>query len=108
MQHNSDSHESTMEAVVRAIQTRRVIEAEYNGTRMMLSPHQLFVRHGSVFIKAYNPSKSRRHDEEPTLGVFNIVGMKNVMLTEQSFEPLVDFDGQLPRGDETSLEMVRS
>lgn len=86
--------------LIEAIATRRLVMADYNGRTIALAPHQLFERHGDLFIGAYNPAKSRRSDEEPALGYFKLKGLSNIALSPDSFEPLDGAAQALPRADD--------
>lgn len=83
-----------------------MVAVTYNGTQLDLCPHQLIMRHQSVYLRALNPLKGRRHDEEPSLGNFNIAGLSNISVTEQPFEPLPAFEGKPEREDDRSLISV--
>ncbi len=83
--------------LIEAIARRLAIRAQYNGTEITLAPHQLFERHGDLFIGAYNPAKSRRSDEQPSLGYFKLKGLGQITLTDEAFEPLAGAGAELPR-----------
>ncbi len=89
-------------AVLDAVTARRVIEVTYNGIRMELWPHEIFVRNQAIYVRAHNPRKARRHDEEPGLGNFNAAGLSDVTLAAARFTPLPSFDGRVEKdGDQT-------
>ncbi|TYC89322.1 WYL domain-containing protein [Novosphingobium sp. BW1] len=83
--------------LIEAIALRRHIRAEYNGTEMLLAPHRLFSRHDELFLSAFNPNKNWRSEEERRLGHFKLDGLSNLLVTEEMFEPLPDFDPAPPR-----------
>lgn len=83
--------------LIEAIARRMLISAQYNGTEITLAPHQLFERHGDLFIGAYNPAKKIRSDEEPSLGYFKLKGLGQITLTDEAFEPLAGAGAELPR-----------
>ncbi len=83
--------------IIEAIARRLVLRADYNGTEVLLAPHQLFERHGDLFVGAHNPAKSIRSDEAPKLGYFKLKGLGGVALTETPFEPLDGAGDELPR-----------
>lgn len=86
---------------IEAIALRRVITATYNGCEMKLAPHQLFNRHGELFVSAFNTGKNWRDYDERRLGYFKLVGLSNVTPTMDTFDPLPSFDGAVPKvGDE--------
>ena len=66
--------------VMEAIARRRHVTAQYNGTRMTLAPHQMFERHGALFVSALNLDKNWRSEEERRLGHFKLDGLGAAML----------------------------
>lgn len=98
----SDPRLVLLEAVAR----RRIVIARYNGTELRLAPHLLFERHGDLFVSAWNMNKNVRADDEPKLGHFKLVGLAEVALTEDPFEPLPSFEPQPPREDDTLVLAV--
>lgn len=102
--HNDEKQASKLELLGEAIRRRRNIDATYNGGVLRLSPHQVFVRNDAFYLGAFNAQKSRRHDEEPTLGEYNLAGLSKLAVTAQSFEPLQSFDRSGIRpGDEVIM-----
>ena len=101
MQPTSDSAK-----FIEAIALKRLVVAEYNGNQLQLAPHQLFERHGELFVSAFNTSKKWRNEEEMRLGHFKLEGLTKVSLTENSFEPLQNYDGSLPRTTDKQLFAV--
>jgi len=95
-----------MEVIAHAIQAKQMIAATYNGAKIELCPHELFVRRQSVYLRALNPNKSRRHDEEANLGNFNITGMSEVVSSNRSFSPLPSFSEIASGTDEQSIMSV--
>ena len=96
-----DPEPSGEKTLFEAIARLRMVSASYNGREMRLAPHQLFSRHGELFIGAFNAGKNWRHDEEPRLGYFKVSGLSDITLMADTFAPLPTFDGSLPRdGDE--------
>lgn len=106
MQHPDDDLAAKAEIVAKAIHTREMIEATYNGASLKLSPHQLFVRNDSLYVGAINPMKARRQDEEPALGVFKLAGLSKVSATGLSFDPVTALGGQPPRPEDMVLASV--
>ncbi|WP_422061348.1 WYL domain-containing protein [Sphingopyxis sp.] len=98
----SDNRLKLMEAIAR----RRRITAQYNGTRMTLAPHQLFERHGALFVSALNLDKAWRSDDERRLGHFKLDGLGQPELEEEEFEPLPSFEAAAPRDDDVLLMAV--
>jgi len=83
--------------MIEAIALKRLILAHYNGAEMLLAPHQLFSRHDELYVSAFNPRKNWRSEEERRLGHFKLDGLSNLRLTDETFEPLPDFDAIPPR-----------
>ena len=92
--------------VMEAIARRRRVTAQYNGTRMTLAPHQMFERHGALFISALNLGKSWRSDDERRLGHFKLDGLGAPELEDETFEPLPSFEAGAPRDDDVLLMAV--
>lgn len=88
---------------IEAIALKRMIRAQYNGNEMHLAPHMLFSRHGDLFISALNTLKNWRSDEDRRLTQYKLLGLSEVVLTDETFEPLPGFDGAVPRETDISL-----
>lgn len=86
--------------LLEAVARRRIVTARYNGTDLRLAPHLLFERHGDLFVGAWNMNKNVRADDEPKIGHFKLVGLGDVTLTEDGFEPLPSFSAELPRAED--------
>jgi len=106
MQHAPTQNPNAMEIIAFAIQTRKMIAATYNGAKIELCPHELFVRRQSVYLRALNPNKSRRNDEIPTLGNFNLTGMSDVAPSSRRFSPLPSYSEVVSGTDEQSILSV--
>ena len=106
MQQTALPEATSEKTVIEAIARLRLIVARYNGSEMRLAPHQLFVRHGDLFLRAFNPMKNWRSEEERRLGSFKLAGLSDIRLTEEEFEPLPDFDTAPPREDDQHLFAV--
>lgn len=59
-----------------------------------------------MYLKALNPNKSRRHDEEPTLGKFNIAGISEVTLSDRLFTPLPSIVGVASIGEQSLVSVL--
>jgi hypothetical protein len=90
-----------MEAIAR----RRIVIAHYNGGAMRLAPHVMFERRGELFVSALNLSKNWRSLDEMRLGHFKLAGLSGAELTEDSFEPLTDYEPAVPQ-DEDALVLA--
>ena len=106
MQSGSQQETPVEPKVMEAIARKRLIVAEYNGTRMHLAPHRLFSRFGELFLSAFNPHKNWRSEEEWRLGNFKLAGLSDIAVTEEPFEPLPTFDDTLPREGDQELFAV--
>ncbi|AZI34934.1 WYL domain-containing protein [Caenibius tardaugens] len=106
MQQPPESEATAEQKFFEAIARKRLIHADYNGATMQLAPHQLFMRHGELFVSAFNPAKNWRSEEDWRLGNFKLAGLSNVALTEDPFDPLPTFDGSVPREGDQQLFAV--
>ncbi len=89
--------------LMEAIARKRAVAALYNGTTIKLAPHQIFERHGDLFLSALNLSKNWRADEERRLGQFKFAGLKDVQLLEDAIVALPSYNGALPRPDDVLI-----
>lgn len=89
--------------LMEAIARKRAVAALYNGTTIKLAPHQIFERHGDLFLSALNLSKNWRADEERRLGQFKFAGLKDVKLLEDTIVALPSYNGALPRSDDVLI-----
>ncbi|GAA4765271.1 hypothetical protein GCM10023219_07650 [Stakelama sediminis] len=103
MTQNADPAAPVARKFIEAIALKRLIVAQYNGAEMHLAPHQLFSRHGDLYVSAFNPHKNWRSLEERRLGHFKLDGLSNVVVTEEAFEPLPTYDSSLPRESDEQL-----
>lgn len=88
MHNQSDLTETKIALCTLAIERRAAVKALYNGETVELHPHQLVERNGLPYLRATNPAKARRVDEEPSLGFFHLGGLSDLTLCGHSFEPL--------------------
>jgi hypothetical protein len=98
----SDPRLTLMEAIAR----QQAITARYNGGDVKLAPHLLFERHGDLFVRALNLSKTWSHDDERRLGQFKLTGLAATELLDEKFEPLPSFEASAPRSDDTVILAV--
>ena len=108
MQQMVQTHADKIELSMKAIIDRNTLTAIYNGNQMEIAPHQLFVRHVSIYLAALNPAKSRKRGEEITLGEYNLTGLTDLALSDKRFEPMPSFDGQPQRQEDRILICVRT
>ena len=100
--HNGQEPKATVErTLIEAIASKQMAAGVYNGSAILLAPHQLFARHGDLFVLALNTERTPREDSERRLGQFKLAGLSEVALTQETFEPLESFDpGPVRLGDE--------
>lgn len=91
-----------MEAIAR----KRLVTARYNGAVLTLAPHILFERHGDLFISALNLSKTRGSDDDIRLGQFKLIGLGEVTLLDDPFEPIAAYVADVPRDGDTLILAV--
>jgi hypothetical protein len=103
MQNTPDSPPTVERVLIEAIALKRLVAATYNSSEMVLAPHQLFARHGALFVSALNTRRNWRSDEERKLGHFKLDGLSDVRMEPDSFEPLPTFDANPPREDDQQL-----
>jgi len=95
MQHES-GQPGLLRVLSEAIMGRRMVTAHYNGAALNLAPHQVFLRHGALYLAAFNPDKTWRGPDDYRLGHFNFAGLSEVAFIDTSFEPIAAYDGSAP------------
>lgn len=88
MQQEPDETSFKVALCTLAIERRAAVRATYNGAEIELHPHQLVERNGTPYLRATNPAKARRSDEDPALGFFHLGGLQDLTLCGHGFEPL--------------------
>lgn len=89
-----------------AIEHRAALKATYNAAPIECHPHQLIERNGTVYLRAYNPAKSRMEGEDPALGLFHLGGLSDIALCGHAFEPIAAAVEVSPRTDDRVLVTV--
>jgi hypothetical protein len=80
-----------MDSIFReAIARKRCVQAIYNKRAMILAPHQLFERHGDLFVRAITVEIDGQKPREAKLGTFKLSGLKEVAITRKLFRPQAD------------------
>jgi hypothetical protein len=83
--------------LMEAITRKQAVAVRYNGEQVKLAPHLLFERHGDLFVRALNMSKTWRADEKPRLGQFKLAGLVSPELLDETFAPLPGYDALPPQ-----------
>lgn len=71
--------------VLEGIVRQKCMNAIYNRTRMVLAPHILYTRGGSLYVDAQVVSRDFVIPREEKFGTFKVDGLKNLALTERDF-----------------------
>ncbi len=72
--------------VLEGIVRQRCLNATYNRTRMVLAPHILYMRAGSLYVDAQVVSREFIVPREEKFGTFKLDGLNGLALTERPFE----------------------
>lgn len=105
MQHDT-GEPGLLRVLSEAIIGRRLVTVQYNGAALTLAPHQVFLRHGALYLGAFNPDKTWRSPEDYRLGNFNLAGLSEVVLADTGFEPIASYDGAAPAEHDNVLVCV--
>ena len=92
--------------VLEAIALRKCLDAVYNNGTVRLAPHILFSRHDELYISAVTVSRDGQAPREPKLGTFKLVGLRDLKVTEEAFNPFPGFDPTSNEHGGTSLFML--
>ena len=71
--------------VLEGIVRQRCVTATYNRTRMVLAPHILYTRAGSLYMDAAVVSRDFVIPREDKFGTYKIDGLKGLSITEREF-----------------------
>lgn len=71
-----------------AIALRKCVTATYNRMVVTLAPHILYTRHGELYLDAVTLLRDGQPPKELKLGAFKLTGLKDVAITERSFDPM--------------------
>lgn len=105
MQHDPSDATDRIEKLGRAITQRLTLSVIYNGANLSIEPYILLVRNDALYLGAYNPGKSRRHDAVPSLGLYNISGFSDIELGHE-FTPLEEVPIDAPRGSDRVIHSL--
>ena len=91
--------EATVQAVINAINERRVIEFDYRSPdgdsdegRRTANPHILGTIDGRPFIEVWQTGGASRRKRLPQWRLFELHGMSEVVVTDRSFDRCPDFN----------------
>ena len=73
-----------------SIARKRCVSAIYNKRQVVLAPHQLFERHGDLFVRAVTVEIDAQKPREAKLGTFKLSGLREVAATRKLFRPQAD------------------
>ena len=73
-----------------SIARKRCVSANYNKRQVILAPHQLFERHGDLFVRAVTVEIDAQKPREAKLGTFKLSGLRDVSPTRKLFRPQSD------------------
>ena len=85
-----DYAEAAAEIFREAIARKRCVQAVYNKRRMILAPHQLFERHGDLFVRAVTVEIDAQKPREAKLGTFKLSGLRELAITRKLFRAQPD------------------
>ena len=71
--------------VLEGIVRQKCMNAIYNRTRMVLAPHILYTRGGSLYVDAQVISRDFVIPREEKFGTFKVDGLRNLALTDRDF-----------------------
>ena len=80
-----DDAEAAAEIFREAIARKRCVQAVYNKRGMILAPHQLFERHGDLFVRAVTVEIDGQKPREAKLGTFKLSGLRELAITRKLF-----------------------
>ncbi|PSJ41902.1 hypothetical protein [Allosphingosinicella deserti] len=84
-------NDNEAEAALReGIARKRCVSAVYNKRTVIVAPHQMFERHGDLFIRAVTVEIDGQKPKEAKLGTFKLAGLKDVEITRKLFRPQAD------------------
>ncbi len=71
--------------VLEGIVRQRCVTASYNRTRMVLAPHILYTRAGSLYMDAAVVSRDFVIPRDEKFGTYKLDGLKGLAITEREF-----------------------
>lgn len=74
--------------IFEAIALQKCLKVTYNKMVVTLAPHILYTRHEEMFIDAVTVDRDGRPPRELKIGTFKIVGLSDLVVTDDPFEPM--------------------
>jgi hypothetical protein len=74
--------------IFEAIALQKCLTATYNKMVVKLAPHILYTRHDEMFIDAVTVERDGQPPRELKLGVFKLVGLNDLAITDDRFETM--------------------
>lgn len=92
--------------IFEAIALRRCLSAKYNKLSLVLAPHVLYKRNDSYFIDAITILREGLEPREPKVGSYNLAGLTELAVAEETFDIHPLFDRMDPKYRENTLFMI--
>jgi hypothetical protein len=93
-------------AILEAIALRKCLQASYNRATVVLAPHVLYQRNDSFFIDAITITRDGNPPREPKVGSFNLAGLNDVAVKDETFTISPLFDRMDPKYRDGVLFMI--
>jgi len=74
-------------ALREGIARKRCVSAVYNKRNVIVAPHQMFERHGDLFVRGVTVEIDGQKPREAKLGTFKLSGLREVAITRKLFRP---------------------
>lgn len=84
-QSSDESAPNPTPIILEGIVRQRCVSAIYNRTRMVLAPHILYTRGGSLYMDAAVVSRDFVIPREEKFGTYKLDGLKGLTITEREF-----------------------
>ena len=66
---------------------KHCVSAVYNGRALILAPHQLFERHGHLYVRAVTVEVDGEAPREAKIGTYKLSGLREAAGTRKPFRP---------------------
>ena len=84
-------NDTEAEAALReGIARKRCVSAVYNKRTVIVAPHQMFERHGDLFVRAVTVEIDGQKPKEAKIGTFKLACLKDVEITRKLFRTQAD------------------